>query len=244
MADMNDLAGSDLFNEHIHIVALLHGWNFVDTKYPLSDRQIKFQGIDKAILSKDFATRLSIGMLYKFWKFRSLSEPEQDKTKRDVPSWMWRTPGEDGIEFQAALSGTPWPGIREEMCVHPEHYEGNTFFWSQMFTHWRFAWPYDLSESIEVNRVTNMFQLIPEFRRRMYDVNSWTFESDFFDHFPNFQGRAVKYEPQLAVVRLHDRTDLHERLIQRADRDEFLRRKLQIYYDSLADLRNAMAVHQ
>lgn len=70
----------------------------------------------------------------------------------------------------------------------------------------------------------------------MYDLRFWTFDSDFFEAFPDFQGTGRKFEPQLAVVRLANRTVEHERAMRRANRDERFHQLLQRRYDSIVRL--------
>lgn len=130
----------------------------------------------------------------------------------------------------------PWPGIREVICCNFSEYGSNEAFFEAYMKAWCVAWPYSLQDTIEKSPVTSMYQFTPEFRARVYDLRYWMFESDFIEAWPDFQGTANKLEPQLAVLRLHDRTREHERLIKRANIDPETRSLVQAYYDNVARL--------
>ncbi len=83
-------------------------------------------------------------------------------------------------------------------------------------------------------------QLNKEFRRRMWDINYWTFETDYFEQYPEFQGTAPKFEPQVAIYQVRSHTANYETALQAVNDDGTIRAALQRYTDSLAALKNAM----
>jgi hypothetical protein len=131
----------------------------------------------------------------------------------------------------------PWPNAREVVCRKFHIYERHDDFLGDYLKHWRFAWQHEVEDAIERSPQTGMLQATSKFRSRMYDLRAYTFKSDFFETWPDFAGTANKFEPQLAVYRLHDRTREHERLMTRAATDENTRRLLQLYYDHIEHLR-------
>lgn len=146
-------------------------------------------------------------------------------------------PGQASFPPQHIVHCFPWPGFRELICRKSHEYEANEDWFAAYMNHFRVAWPLDLADAIEKSPTTGMMQYTPAFRTCFLDIRNWTFQSDFFESYPDFQGRANKFEPQLAVVRLHDRTTAHENTMRRANTDQRVRRLLQEYYDGISRLR-------
>ncbi len=62
---------SDLLNEHMYLTAILHGWDYAQTKFNFSARWQLLKEIDILLMhAKDFATRMAVLVVLKIWKVR------------------------------------------------------------------------------------------------------------------------------------------------------------------------------
>ena len=88
--------------------------------------------------------------------------------------------------------------MRERLCFGGEKYCTDKF-WSALFRHCRFAWPHNLADAYETDLLSGLSQYSTSFRDRLFDLNCWTMESEFFDHFPEFASDCAKFERPVAV---------------------------------------------
>lgn len=91
--------------------------------------------------------------------------------------------------------------MRERLCFGGEKYCTDKF-WSAVFRHCRFAWPHNLANAYETDPLSGLLQYSASFRARLFDLNCWTMESDFFNHFPEFRSDCAKFERPLAVYHI------------------------------------------
>ncbi|CRK14530.1 hypothetical protein BN1723_010365 [Verticillium longisporum] len=76
-----------------------------------------------------------------------------------------------------------WPGVRERFVFSQHHYCAN-IFWHLFGSSLTILWQFGFNNCFMKDTVTGRFQLSPFFEDRIRDINSWTMNVDFFDHFP------------------------------------------------------------
>lgn len=91
--------------------------------------------------------------------------------------------------------------MRERLCFGGEKYCTDKF-WSAVFRHCRFAWPHNLADAYETNLLSGLLQYSTSFRDKLFDLNCWTMESAFFNHFPEFSPDCAKSERHLTVYHI------------------------------------------
>ncbi|KAG7134452.1 hypothetical protein HYQ45_018903 [Verticillium longisporum] len=75
------------------------------------------------------------------------------------------------------------PGVRERFVFSQHHYCAN-IFWHLFGSSLTILWQFGFNNCFMKDTVTGRFQLSPFFEDRIRDINSWTMNVDFFDHFP------------------------------------------------------------
>ena len=96
--------------------------------------------------------------------------------------------------------------MRERLCFGGDKYHTDVF-WSSFRRHWNFTWPHDISETYVTNDISGTLQYSEGFRNSLFDLDCWTMQSAFFDQFPEFSPDCPKFEPQVTIPDVPQRSE-------------------------------------
>ncbi|OAP57036.1 hypothetical protein AYL99_09149 [Fonsecaea erecta] len=181
-------------DEDIVVRAVLHGWRDVQDLYLLDRGWQALRSIDQSIF-RDCGVVERIAILH-MMRLKLLHQSNVNpQFLAPLPSFFQRGPAEDpeALEKMPLIEHFIWPGMRTCLCKNATRYINNKF--SDSFRRsLKFLWPYNVSDVYERDPVTQLYSVMPEFKRRECDLRSWTMRKDFFAHASELMGAIPVYE--------------------------------------------------
>ncbi|KIW27086.1 uncharacterized protein PV07_06862 [Cladophialophora immunda] len=184
-------------DEDIVVRAVLHGWRDVQDIYLLDRGWQALRSIDQSIF-RECGVVERIAILH-MMRLKLLHQSNVNpQFLAPLPPFFQRGPTEDPeiLEKTPLIEHFIWPGLRTCLCKNARRYINNKF--SDSFRRsLKFLWPYDVSDVYERDPITQLYSVMPEFKRREGDLRSWTMRKDFFTHASELIGAIPVYEPSL-----------------------------------------------
>ncbi|KIX98073.1 uncharacterized protein Z520_06153 [Fonsecaea multimorphosa CBS 102226] len=184
-------------DEDIVVRAVLHGWRDVQDLYLLDRGWQALRSIDQSIF-RECGVVERIAILH-MMRLKLLHQSNMNpQFLAPLPPFFQRGPTEDVkvLEKMPLIEHFIWPGLRTSLCKNAGRYINNKF--SDSFRRsLKFLWPYNVSDVYERDPMTQLYSVMPEFKRREADLRSWTMRKDFFAHASELMGAIPVYEVSL-----------------------------------------------
>ncbi|PNH35193.1 hypothetical protein VD0002_g9313 [Verticillium dahliae] len=171
----------DRASQDTPVRAIVEGWESVERAGMMTDSWRKLRIIDGLCLSKcGSVERLAtLKMMHVLITCHGDPTPARMAT---LPRWFRKRPSQS-LPHSYAIDFFVWPGVRERFVFSQHHYCAN-IFWHLFGSSLTILWQFGFNNCFMKDTVTGRFQLSPFFEDRIRDINSWTMNVDFFDHFP------------------------------------------------------------
>ncbi|KIW97027.1 uncharacterized protein Z519_02419 [Cladophialophora bantiana CBS 173.52] len=184
-------------DEDIIVRAVLHGWRDVQDQYLLDRGWQALRSIDQSIFREcGVVERMAI---LHMMRLKLLHQSKMNpQFLAPLPPFFQRGPAEDPevLERTPVIEHFIWPGMRACLCKNATRYINNKF--SDSFRHsLKFLWPYNVSDVYARDPLTQLYSIMPEFKRREGDLRSWTMRKDFFANASELIGAIPVYEAPL-----------------------------------------------
>ncbi|OAL36027.1 hypothetical protein AYO20_04689 [Fonsecaea nubica] len=184
-------------DEDIAIRAVLHGWRDVQDLYLLDRGWQALKSIDQFIF-RECGVVERIAILH-MMRLKLLHQSNMyPQFLAPLPPFFQRGSTEDPdiLEKTPVIEHFVWPGLRVGLCNNKRRYINNKF--SDSFRRsLKFLWPYKVSDVYERDPVTQLYTVMPEFKRREWDLRVWTMRRDFFADASELVGAIPMYEAPL-----------------------------------------------
>ncbi|KAI4736682.1 hypothetical protein E4T50_12816 [Aureobasidium sp. EXF-12298] len=185
----------EVFDQHIIIMVLIHGWDAVAAYMQLDPLWTLLRQIDGGACSQWRKVDRMVGMLCFRRMMKGFATGPQAMAATIEPKWMRPRPSQlhvphipNGDYFPCSALR---PDVRERFVFEGPNYDNDTFL--KLFnSSTRFMWNSDFSTTF-VQNDKQLFQFSDDLIKRFYNLNCWRIDAAFIAAYPEFAGDIPTY---------------------------------------------------